>query len=44
MVGDDWENDVLGATAAGLSALFLNRAGAPKSGEINSLREIYLTR
>ncbi len=46
MVGDSWENDVLGAERAGLRAIWLNRAalprpaGSPAAVEIQSLSEV----
>lgn len=45
-VGDSWENDVVGARAAGLSAVWLNREGAPRPAlepevvEVSSLAEL----
>jgi putative hydrolase of the HAD superfamily len=32
-VGDSWEHDVVGARAAGLRAVWLNRAGHPRPAE-----------
>ncbi|MDQ7910658.1 HAD family hydrolase [Phytohabitans sp. ZYX-F-186] len=45
-VGDSWEHDVRAARAAGLRAVWLNRAGAPRppgpapDGEVRSLAEL----
>lgn len=41
LVGDDWENDYLGARAAGWQAIYLNRsAEATQAGGIRSLAEL----
>ena len=40
MIGDDLENDVIGAQSAGLHAIFVNRRHAPASGEIGTLAEL----
>jgi putative hydrolase of the HAD superfamily len=42
MVGDDFENDIAGARAAGLQAVFLNRRNPVAPGEISSLKELGL--
>jgi FMN phosphatase YigB (HAD superfamily) len=40
MVGDDVANDVEGARAAGLGAVYLNRRRPPDPGEIGNLSEL----
>jgi putative hydrolase of the HAD superfamily len=40
MVGDDHSNDIAGAQSAGLAAVFLNRRGPRRTGEICSLAEL----
>lgn len=40
MVGDDFENDVLGAREAGLAALLIDRKSDPRPGQISSLSEL----
>jgi putative hydrolase of the HAD superfamily len=40
MVGDDLENDVVGARAAGLSAVYVNRRTPCSQGEISDLRGV----
>jgi putative hydrolase of the HAD superfamily len=48
MVGDSWDNDIDGALAAGLGAVYLNRTGSPGHGQgvphVRSLADIRFTR
>jgi FMN phosphatase YigB (HAD superfamily) len=48
MVGDSWENDVLGARAAGIRAVWLNRRGVlipdpALAGEIGDLGSLTMS-
>lgn len=40
MVGDDLENDILGAREAGIAALLINRRGDSQPGELSELGDI----
>ncbi|MBS0261888.1 MAG: HAD-IA family hydrolase [Planctomycetes bacterium] len=40
MVGDDYTNDVVGARAAGLPAVMVNRRSSPAPDELSNLREL----
>lgn len=42
MIGDDRDNDVIAARAAGLQALLINRNGAAMEDEITDLRQIFM--
>jgi putative hydrolase of the HAD superfamily len=42
MVGDSWHRDVLGATAAGLRAVWINPTGAPRPASDHAISSIFI--